>query len=39
VGYISLLFVGRLVTRGRFLRFAPYTFLLAVLSFYLYGKG
>ena len=39
VGYISLLFVERLVTRGRFLRFAPYTFLLAVLSFYLYGKG
>jgi undecaprenyl-diphosphatase len=39
MGYIALLFVERLVTRGRFLRFAPYTFLLAVLSFYLYGKG
>jgi undecaprenyl-diphosphatase len=39
VGYIALLFVERLVLRGRFLRFAPYTFLLAVLSFYLYAKG
>jgi undecaprenyl-diphosphatase len=38
-GYVALLFVERLVLRGRFLRFAPYTFLLAVLSFYLYAKG
>jgi len=39
VGYITLLFVERLVLRGRFLRFAPYTFLLALLSFALYAKG
>lgn len=39
VGYLALTFVERLVTRGKFLRFAPYTFLLAVLSFYLHGKG
>jgi len=39
VGYIALLFVERLVLRGRFLRFAPYTFLLALLSFALYAKG
>lgn len=39
VGYIALTLVERLVIRGRFLRFAPYTFLLAVLSFYLYWKG
>ena len=39
VGYIALTFVERLVTRGKFLRFAPYTFLLAVFCFYLYGKG
>ena len=39
VGYIALLFVERLVLRGRFLRFAPYTFLLALLCFALYAKG
>jgi undecaprenyl-diphosphatase len=39
VGYLALVFVERLVTRGKFLWFAPYTFLLAVLSFYLYWKG
>lgn len=39
VGYIALTLVERLVTRGKFLRFAPYTFLLAVFCFYLYGKG
>jgi undecaprenyl-diphosphatase len=39
VGYLALAFVERLVTRGKFLWFAPYTFLLAVLSFYLYWKG
>ncbi len=38
VGYISLGLVERLVTRGKFLRFAPYTFLLAVFCFYLHGK-
>ncbi len=39
VGYLALMFVERLVVRGKFLRFAPYTFLLAAFSFYLYGKG
>lgn len=39
VGYIALLFVERLVLRGRFLWFAPYTFLLALLSFVLYAQG
>jgi undecaprenyl-diphosphatase len=39
VGYIALGLVERLVTRGKFLRFAPYTFLLAVFCFYFYGKG
>ncbi|MGZ8472362.1 MAG: undecaprenyl-diphosphate phosphatase [Candidatus Deferrimicrobiaceae bacterium] len=39
MGYIALLFVERLVLRGRFLWFAPYTFLLALLSFVLYAKG
>jgi undecaprenyl-diphosphatase len=39
VGYLALTFVERLVTRGKFLWFAPYTFLLAVLSFYLHWKG
>lgn len=38
VGYLALAFVERLVTRGRFLWFAPYTFLLSVLSFYLYWR-
>jgi undecaprenyl-diphosphatase len=39
VGYIALTVVERLVTRGKLLRFAPYTFLLAVFCFYLYGQG
>jgi undecaprenyl-diphosphatase len=39
VGYLALLVVERLVTRGRFLRFAPYTLLLAGLCFYLAWKG
>ena len=38
VGYLALMLVEGLVTRGKFLRFAPYTFLLAVLSLYLYMK-
>ncbi len=39
VGYIALWFVERLVTRGRFIRFAPYTLLLAGMCFYLNWKG
>ncbi len=39
VGYISLVLVEGIVTRGKFLRFAPYTFLLAVLSFYMHVRG
>lgn len=39
VGYLALCFVERLVTRGRFIRFAPYTLLLAGLCFYLNWKG
>lgn len=39
VGYLALTFVERLVTRGKFFWFAPYTFLLAVFSFYLHWKG
>lgn len=38
-GYVSLLLVERIVTRGRFLRFAPYTLLLAAVSFFLHWKG
>jgi undecaprenyl-diphosphatase len=38
-GYLALLFVERLVTRGRFIRFAPYTLLLAAVSFLLSGGG
>lgn len=38
-GYLALLLVERLVTRGKFIRFAPYTFLLAVLCFVLRWKG
>ncbi len=33
VGYVALVFVERVVVRGKFIRFAPYTFLLALLSF------
>ena len=39
VGYLSLFLVERLVTQGKFIRFAPYTFLMAVLCFYLTWKG
>jgi undecaprenyl-diphosphatase len=39
VGYLALMLVEKLVTRGKFLRFAPYTFLLAVLAFYMQGIG
>ena len=39
VGYLALCVVERLVTRGRFVRFAPYTILLAGLCFYLDWKG
>ncbi len=35
VGYLALFLVERLVVRGRFNRFAPYTFILALLCFYL----
>jgi undecaprenyl-diphosphatase len=38
VGYLALMLVEGLVTRGKFLRFAPYTFLLAVLAFYMQGR-
>lgn len=38
-GYFALLLVERFVTRGRFLRFAPYTLLLAAASFFLYWTG
>jgi len=39
IGYLSLFLVERLVTQGRFNRFAPYTFLVAVLCFYLHFRG
>jgi len=39
VGYGALLLVERFVTRGRFLRFAPYTLLLAAASFLLHWGG
>ncbi len=39
IGYLSLFLVERLVTKGRFNRFAPYTFLVAVLCFYLHFRG
>jgi undecaprenyl-diphosphatase len=39
VGYIALLLVERLVVRGRFHRFAPYTACLAALCFYLQFHG
>jgi undecaprenyl-diphosphatase len=39
VGYVTLLVVERLVVKGRFQRFAPYTACLAVLSFYLHYYG
>jgi undecaprenyl-diphosphatase len=34
-GYIALMVVERLVVKGRFYRFAPYTLALAALCFYL----
>ena len=39
VGYLALLLVERLVVRGRFHRFAPYTLALAGLCFYLQFRG
>ena len=39
VGYAALLLVERLVVRGRFHRFAPYTACLAALCFYLQYRG
>jgi undecaprenyl-diphosphatase len=39
IGYLSLFLVERLVTQGRFNRFAPYTFLVAALCFYLHFRG
>lgn len=39
VGYFSLMLVEGIVTRGKFLRFAPYTFLLAVLAFVMQMRG
>jgi len=39
VGYLALLLVERLVVRGRFQRFAPYTAALAALCFYLQYRG
>lgn len=38
-GYLSLVVVERLVVRGRFLRFAPYTLALAALCLFLSWKG
>ncbi|MFA6148365.1 MAG: undecaprenyl-diphosphate phosphatase [bacterium] len=39
IGYLSLLFVERIVVKGRFQRFAPYTACLAALCFYLQYYG
>lgn len=39
VGYLSLLLVERLVTRGRFIRFAPYTLAVAALCFFLHFRA
>jgi len=39
VGYLALLLVERLVVRGRFHRFAPYTLALAALCFFLQFRG
>jgi undecaprenyl-diphosphatase len=39
VGYLSLFLVERLVVRGKFRWFAPYTALLAILCFYLHFRG
>jgi undecaprenyl-diphosphatase len=39
VGYLALLLVERLVVKGRFRHFAPYTACLAALCFYLQYRG
>lgn len=39
VGYLALVCVERVVIRGKFIRFAPYTFLLALLSFAIFWIG
>jgi undecaprenyl-diphosphatase len=39
VGYLALMVVEGLVIRGKFLWFAPYTFLLAVFAFYMQWGG
>ena len=39
IGYLALLLVERLVVKGRFQRFAPYTACLAALCFYLQSRG
>jgi undecaprenyl-diphosphatase len=39
VGYLSLFLVERLVVRGKFRWFAPYTAMLALLCFYLHLRG
>lgn len=39
VGYLSLILVERIVVRGRFLRFAPYTLALAAVCFLLARGG
>lgn len=39
VGYLALLVVERLVVRGHFARFAPYTLLVALVCFYLHARG
>jgi undecaprenyl-diphosphatase len=38
MGYLALAVVERLVVKGRFHRFAPYTLLLAALCFYLQSR-
>lgn len=38
-GYLALKVVERLVVRGRFMAFAPYTLLLSALCFYLQFRG
>ena len=39
VGYLALAFVERVVIRGKFPLFAPYTLLLAAASFWIYWRG
>ncbi len=39
VGYAALHIVERLVTQGKFFRFAPYTFLLAALCLFIGWRG